>query len=128
MPCQELRAANADPMELAIEVNAEDVTKDDGGESESETRSTELDEGDQPASTDELCYQFKCEPKDLKALSDAIEERSFSISSASVEYLPKTLVQLDERSYEKAVRLTHLLSELEEVVEIYDNFALQVKL
>ena len=119
VPCTELQAANVDPMDLAIEVEAEDVTKDDNSDS---TTSEDISES---VSQNDTCFQFKCEPKDLKAVSDAIKARSFSISSASLEYIPKTVVLLSQRDYNRALKVTNLLSDLDEVVEVFDNFALE---
>lgn len=117
MPCKELRAASVDPMDLAIEVEAEDVTDDSQFESAGETHADSV-------LPDEICFQFKCEPKDLKAVSDALIKRSFSVSSASLEYVPKMLVPLGQREYNRAVRVVNLLGDVDEVVEVYDNFTL----
>ncbi len=76
------------------------------------------------SSGEEECCQFSCEPRDLKRVSDAIRNKSFTISSASLEYIPKTHVLLKQEDFDKAVSLVNLLSEREEVMEVYDDFAL----
>lgn len=105
-------------MELAIDVEAEDVSSDntspeDGGRNEAESVG------------DDACYQFKCDPRGLKRVSDAIKSRSFSIMSASLEYIPKTYVALPLRKYERALQMVKLLAEQDEVMDVYDNFILE---
>lgn len=122
IPCSELQASRTDPMDLAIEVGAEDVTADltepEGDESPA-TSGSELVEG---GVADHSCFQFRCDLANLTGVSDAIKSRSFTISSASFEYIPKTYVELNLKRYNKALRVTGLLSEQEDVMEVYDNF------
>ena len=102
----------SDPMELAIEVGAEDVIIPN--------KSDESQDG-----TDDDCYQLKCEPTDLKSVSEAVMEKGLSVSSATLEYIPKNYVSLDEVVYHKAVRLVDLLLEIPDVMEVYDNFVMK---
>ena len=126
VPCKELHAAKTDPMELAIIVGAEDVTADDANQLQLENgmEESESDENDTNSNNDD-CYQFKCTPRDLTVVSNAIKNHSFTISSASLEYIPVTLVSLSQQKYDRAVRLVELLSEQDEVMEVYDNFILE---
>ena len=98
----------SDPLELAIDVGAEDV----------------ISNGEEGGSDDE-CYQLKCEPNHLKAVSDAVKEKGFSVSSETLEYIPKSYVSLDHQAYDKATKLVDLLSSHADVMEVYDNFSLQ---
>ena len=116
-------------MELAIEVGAEDVTEDSSEPSESdegeEGTHTDAELVEEMKQADDKCFQFLCEPGDLKAVSDAIKTQPFTISSASLEYIPKTFIELDGREYKRALRTVSLLSEQDDVVEVYDNFVLK---
>ena len=107
-----LQSAVSDPMELAIEVGAEDVIIS--------SKSDESGDG-----IDDDCYQLKCEPSDLKSVSEAVTERGLSVSSATLEYIPRSYVSLEEVLYNKAVRLVDLLMEIPDVMEVYDNFVLK---
>lgn len=107
-----MQSAVSDPMELAIEVGAEDVIIS--------SKSDESGDG-----IDDDCYQLMCEPSDLKAVSEAVTERGLSVSSATLEYIPRSYVSLDEVLYNKAVRLVDLLMEIPDVMEVYDNFILK---
>ena len=93
-----------DLLELAIEVGAEDVAEPDTG-----------NEGDD-------CVQLKCRPNDLKAVVDAIEGKGITISSATLEYLPTSVVTLDGVQYARAVKLYDLMSDHNDVTDVYVNF------
>lgn len=101
----------SDPLELAIDVGAEDVV------SCGEEEGSDI--------VDEECYQLKCEPNCLKAVSDAVKEKGFSVSSATLEYIPKSCIPLDRGAYDKATKLVDLLCSHADVIEVYDNFSLQ---
>ena len=107
-----LQSAYSDPLELAIEVGAEDVIM-----------SSTSDEGGSDCEDD--CYQFKCEPSEMKFVSDAVTKMGLTVSSSTLEYIPKSYVPLDEKLYHKAIRLVDLLTENLDVMEVYDNFTLQ---
>lgn len=113
-------------MDLAIEVGAEDVIADNKTMDDSDSGDTRTTDSE-PSSDDAECFQFKCGPRDLKSVSDAIKNRSFTITSASLEYIPKEYVSLNKKSYERALNLVRLLSEQDEVMEVYDNFILERK-
>ena len=124
VPCKELLTSNLDPLELAIEVGAEDVTTD-SDDSKPWNKTTELDSGGQTEELkDDECYQFKCEPRDLTLVSKAIKGKSFTVVSASLEYIPKSLVKLSVDMFDKAEDLMKLLGEQDDVLEVHDNFTL----
>lgn len=128
IPCSELQAAGIDPMDLAIEVGAEDVTADlkeleDVEETEAPATSEPELTGEEV--TEDSCFQFSCNSANLKSVADAIKSQSFTVSSASFEYIPKTCIVLDRKKYKKAMRITGLLSEQDDVMEVYDNFVLK---
>ena len=128
VPCHELQSSSTDPLDLAIEVGAEDVTMDSDDpepEDQAASQSSQDGEGSTEGQSSNACFQFKCEPKEIKSVSDAIKERSFTISSASFEYIPKSQVALERVKYNRAVRLLELLSDQDGVIEIYDNFVLE---
>lgn len=96
------KEVSSDPLDLAIEVGAEDVS------------CGELDE-----QGNEIC-RFLCEPNSLKFVSNALGEK-LSIFSASLEYVPKSYVSLDEEKYNKACALLDALSEHPDVIQVYNN-------
>jgi transcriptional/translational regulatory protein YebC/TACO1 len=135
IPCRELQGAGIDPLDLAIEVGAEDVITDSSeldseedvqeGAPTSASSSRETEAMVETKPVEDKCFQFRCEPGDLKCVSDAIKARSFTISSTSLEYVPKMYIELDRRKYERALETVTLLSEQDDVMEVYDNFVLK---
>lgn len=144
VPRHELQAKSTEPLDLAIEVGAEDVIADqntwgessdaapevDGSDLESKQEEPKLQVSDdsndlESSASNDDCFQFKCEPRDLKAVSDIIKAQSFTVASATLEYLPKTVVELNQKKYERALRVIGLLSEEDGVMEVYDNFVLK---
>ncbi len=93
----------SDPMELAIEVGAEDVVH----------------------VHEEELVALKCDSSDMRAIVEAVQERGLTVSSATLEYLPKNLVSLTPESCESAERFVEVLSRHSDVVEVYSNFVLE---
>ena len=96
--------ANIDPLDLAIEVGAEDCRA----------------ESDDQGST----LQLQCEPNDLNAVCNAVKAKGLTVTSVSVDYLAKSYVALTEQQVEKAEKLVDLLSDHSDVVGVYSNYEL----
>lgn len=123
VPCYEIDNT-ADLLELAIEVGAEDVHSDDAFDREmGDEQSMNLDSSVEH-SNEQPCVRFICGPSELTIVSTALTSRGYTIALASLEYLPKSQVSLDQESYEKALKLVCALSEHSNVTDVYDNFTL----
>ena len=92
-----------DPLDLAIEVGAEDISC-----------------GEQDEDGNEIC-RFFCDLNSLRSVSDALRERKLNVTSAVLEYVPKSYVSLDEEKYSKACALLDALSEHSDVMHVYNN-------
>lgn len=90
-------------MENAIDVGAEDVE--------------EFKEDDTEY------FQFKCEPKLLNKIKKLLEDRQYSILSAEEDYIPQTVIELDESDLEAVSRIREKVLSLEDVSHIHDNLA-----
>lgn len=99
---------NIDPLDTAIEIGFEDVMYgiSDGGEE---------------------CYQFVCEVKFLKSATENLRHKnqSIQVASSTLEYLPTSLVMLDDKAHQRAESLVALLRDHEDIVRVYDNFLLK---
>ena len=102
-------------MELAIEVGAEDVNVDEGG--------CEVECG----SGDSTTVLLLCQPNDLNTVCNAVREKNLELVSASVQYLPRSQVALNEQKLEKAEKLLHMLSDHPDVVGVHTNYVLDVE-
>ena len=95
--------SSEDPMELAIEVGAEDVDVLTDSEDEREV------------------VQLKCEQSELSSVCDAVRERGLEVLSAGVVYVPRSTVSLTPEQFGKAEKLVDLLNEHTDVVAVYSN-------
>ena len=115
--------ATTDILEVAIEAGAEDVHRDSSivsGQPSSDFRA----DSDQVDSLEEQYVTFICNPSELTKVSEALKSLGYTVASASLEYLPKSLVTLNRESYESALKLVDALSDHSSVTEVYDNFLL----
>ncbi len=116
---------STDPLEVAIEVGAEDVQCD--RDSEGSDSASNLDGAtDNEGIGEEYFVRFLCNPSELSTVSKALKSLGYVVAGASLEYVPKSFVHLSQGSYDSAVRLVCALSEHSDVTEVYDNFALQL--
>ena len=95
-------ATTIDPLELAIEVGAEDVSEDEEG----------------------TTMQLICEPHELNSVCNSISTKELEITSVSMEYLPISCVSLTMEQYSKAEKLMELLNGHSDVVVVYSNYEL----
>jgi YebC/PmpR family DNA-binding regulatory protein len=61
------------------------------------------------------------QPQDLELLRKTLEDRDIAISSAELLQVPKTLINLDEKSSLQALKLLDKLEELDDVQHVYTN-------
>jgi len=62
--------------------------------------------------------------EDLEKIKRALEEKGIKIESASLDWVPKEEVSLDEKTKEACQKLFEALDELDSVQEIYSNLRL----
>ena len=117
---------STDLLEVAIEVGAEDIQTDRAPEStDSNQSSTNIEPFNNDPMNEQLLVKFLCNPSELTKVSGSLKSLGYTITGASLEYVPKSLVYLPQESYESAVNLVCVLSEHSDVTEVYDNFALR---
>lgn len=100
VPSQDVTTERA--LELAIEAGAEDVQETE-------------DEEEKPH------LQFICDMTELKKVRGALEELGMQVSSAAVEFVPRTLLPLDQDQLDAASTLIEALSDSPDVVRVWDN-------
>ncbi|XP_042364209.1 translational activator of cytochrome c oxidase 1-like [Plectropomus leopardus] len=89
-------------LELAIEAGAEDVQETE-------------DEEEQPI------LQFICDMTDVRKVRASLEELGMQIISAGLEFVPRTLLSLDQDQLDAASTLIEALNDFPEVVRVWDN-------
>jgi len=93
-----VKDADADDIALqAIDAGADDVTVDDG------------------------VLEVQTEPVKLEAVRKTLESAGLEIENADFAMVPKTLIELDEKTAHQAMRLLEGLEDLEDVQRVYSN-------
>jgi len=62
-----------------------------------------------------------CDFKDLEKVKEELIKRGIKIDSASLDWKPKEMVELEEKKKEECLRLFEALDELESVQDIFSN-------
>jgi YebC/PmpR family DNA-binding regulatory protein len=62
-----------------------------------------------------------CEVKNLQIIKDNLEKQNIAVSSASILYLPKNPIKIDENTRVDYENLLEKLDDQDDVSEIYDN-------
>lgn len=89
-------------LELAIEAGAEDVQETE-------------DEEEKPL------LQFICDMTELNKVRASLEKLGMQISSAGLEFVPRTLLSLDDEELNAASTLIEALTDFQEVIRVWDN-------
>jgi YebC/PmpR family DNA-binding regulatory protein len=62
-----------------------------------------------------------CEIKDLEKVKEKLKERGVKIDSATLDWKPKEMIDLDEKKRQNCLKLFEALDELDSVQEIFSN-------
>jgi YebC/PmpR family DNA-binding regulatory protein len=62
-----------------------------------------------------------CDVKELEKIKDGLKERGVKIDSATLDWKPREMVDLDEKKKEECLKLFEALDELDSVQEIFSN-------
>lgn len=86
-----------DVMMLALESGADDVVAEDEG------------------------YVIYTSPENFHAVTQAFANNGFNIISSEVEYIPTSVISLDENKAESIIKLKDKLEDLDDVQQVYTN-------
>jgi YebC/PmpR family DNA-binding regulatory protein len=68
-------------------------------------------------------FTLYCEPSLLSDLETALKQNGYSIESAEVEMVPKTMIKLDDlESAQKVLKLAEVLEDHDDVQNVWSNF------
>jgi YebC/PmpR family DNA-binding regulatory protein len=80
-----------------------------------------IDAGADDVSVDDGVLEVQTEPVKLEAVRKTLESAGFEIENADFAMVPKTLIELDEKTAHQAMRLLEGLEDLEDVQRVYSN-------
>ena len=81
-----------------------------------------LDAGAEDFNASEEVYEITTAPSDFSNVREKLEEAGLTFLEASVQMVPTTTVALDEAGQEKMERLIERLEELDDVMDVYQNW------
>ena len=81
-----------------------------------------IDAGAEDIGLDDDVYEIVCEPADLTAVREALEQAGIALETAEVSQRPKTRVPLDEDGAGKLLRLVEALEDQDDVDTVHANF------
>jgi transcriptional/translational regulatory protein YebC/TACO1 len=73
-------------------------------------------------SDDDGVWQVTCDPTGLARVRSGLEEAGFTVGSAEIRMVPKTLTAVDEETARKLLRLADTLEDDDDVQEVFFNF------
>ena len=82
-----------------------------------------LDSGAEDFEASEEVYEITTEPSNFSEVREALEKENLEFLEADVKLIPTTYVELSEEQGEKMQRLIDRLEDLDDVVEVYHNWA-----
>ena len=68
-----------------------------------------------------LCPQFFCDMMDVRKVQASLAELGMQITSAGVEFVPRTLLSLDQDQLDAASALIEALNDYPDVIRVWDN-------
>jgi len=86
-----------------------------------------IDAGAQDIVRDDDVLEVLCEPADVPAVREALEQAGIEIDSADVAQRPRSRVPVDEGSAPKLMRLIDALEELDDVAAVDANFDIEAR-
>ena len=81
-----------------------------------------IDAGAEDIALDDDVFEITCEPTDLTAVREALEQAGIEIETAELSQQPKTRVPLDEDGARKLLRLIDSLEDQDDVDTVHANF------
>ena len=82
-----------------------------------------LDNGAEDFKADDECYEITTAPEDFSTVTEALEGQGIEFVQAEVQQVPSNTIELDENSSEKMQRLIDGLEDLDDVMNVYHNWA-----
>ena len=82
-----------------------------------------IENGAEDFKADEECYEITTSPSEFSNVREALENAGIEFVEAEVQMVPSTTVELDDASAEKMQRLIDNLEDLDDVMNVYHNWA-----
>jgi YebC/PmpR family DNA-binding regulatory protein len=111
-----------EPGSVAYNFDKKGVIAVDGERYTEDDLMVAIDAGAEDISLDDDVYEIVTEPSDLTAVRAALDEAGIEIQNAEVIQRPKVLVQVDEETAARLLRLIDNLEDNDDVDAVHANF------
>jgi YebC/PmpR family DNA-binding regulatory protein len=98
------------------------IVVDAGKYSEDDVMAAAIEGGADDVVRDGEAFQVLCEPAELSAVREAIEQAGIEYEQAELTLQPRSTVQLGEVEARKTLRLVDALEDIDDVQDVYANF------
>lgn len=97
------------------------VSIEKGTHTEDEVMEIILDLGADDLKTEEEHFEIICPIENLETVRKGMEEKGFKLESASMQYIPKELITLDEEKAAAVIRFLETVEEYDDVQNLFTN-------
>jgi YebC/PmpR family DNA-binding regulatory protein len=97
------------------------IVANPGDKNPEEIERAAIDAGAEDVKTEGDYVEVYTLPEDLENVREALEKTGVEIESSETSMVPKTMVELDEKTGIQALRLMEKLEELDDVQNVYSN-------
>jgi YebC/PmpR family DNA-binding regulatory protein len=80
-----------------------------------------IDAGADDVQVGDEAIDIYTDPTALESVREALEEQNVAVAEAQMQMIPKTTVELDEKSAEQVYRLVERLEDLDDVQDVFTN-------
>lgn len=98
------------------------IEKESTNMSEDDIMMLALECGAEDFSAEDEYYEITTSPDDFSTVRDNLEAKGLTFAEATIEMVPTTYVDLDEKDAEKMERLIEKLDDLDDVSEVFHNW------
>ena len=99
------------------------IDKSSTSMTEDELMMLALDNGAEDFKSDDECYEITTAPEDFSKVREALEKEGLEFVEAEVQMVPSTTIELSDEGAEKMERLIDNLNDLDDVMNVYHNWA-----
>lgn len=97
------------------------VTIEKGTHTEDDVMEVILDLGADDLKTEEEHFEIICPIENLETVRKGMEEKGYKLESASMQYIPKELITLDEDKAAAVIRFLETVEEYDDVQNLFTN-------
>jgi YebC/PmpR family DNA-binding regulatory protein len=97
------------------------VTIEKGTHTEDDVMEVILDLGADDLKTEEEHFEIICPIENLETVRKGMEEKGYKLESASMQYIPKELITLDEDKAASVIRFLETVEEYDDVQNLFTN-------